>query len=182
MKLNTNTIDTIIRQEVVLPKEKHSSKGYFLGINSYNEFVYLQKPSFDCDWYWGFGYIQTYKYKTSRDFEGHSHWDSEIVGKTEQYDSEKQAWVLSEHKHHLRDNKNWLQFTITEKESWELADLMQSYYTLKKVAEIYHTGISGLTSGKLSLKDSKQEHEINTVTLPAIFQRIDEILSPKLNK
>ena len=33
---------------------------YLLGINQENEKVWLEKPSWDCDWYWGFGYVEIF--------------------------------------------------------------------------------------------------------------------------
>lgn len=29
----------------------------YLGTTLDNEKLYLSKPSWDCDWYWGFGYV-----------------------------------------------------------------------------------------------------------------------------
>lgn len=69
---------------------------------------------------------------------------------------------------------------LTEAESWELCDLMKSFYTLKETAEIYHTGNSHLTGrGKLNLKNEHLAEVINQKHLPQIFARVKEILTPE---
>lgn len=36
----------------------------FLGTSKKtNERIYLEKPSFDCNWYWGFGYLGMESYR-----------------------------------------------------------------------------------------------------------------------
>jgi len=69
---------------------------------------------------------------------------------------------------------------LTDKESWELADLMKSFYTLKDMAELCHSGNSHLTSTQgFDLKDEAQEEYINKELMPKIFNRIYEILTPE---
>lgn len=50
---------------------------YLIGINEYDEKVFLEEPSWDCGWYWGFGYLETYtnnrQITRSRDICSHSH-------------------------------------------------------------------------------------------------------------
>ena len=70
---------------------------YLIG-ELYNEYCWLEHPSWDCGWYWGFGYIEVYtSHKSpnrSRDISLHSHWNSKNTMKhftntvltTEEYD------------------------------------------------------------------------------------------------
>ena len=59
--------------------KKYNQNGkYLLGINKEDKKVYLTKPSWDCSWYWGFGYIDMP--------DSHSHWKGEIVGQMNKYD------------------------------------------------------------------------------------------------
>lgn len=50
---------------------------YLIGINEDGEKVFLEEPSWDCGWYWGFGYLETYtnnrQITRSRDIQSHSH-------------------------------------------------------------------------------------------------------------
>lgn len=155
---------------------------YLLGKDKHSELLWLEKASWDCDWYWGFGYIERYTNNNpelARDISSHSHW-SGLVGKQEYYDHDKQCFRLAtDYIHHLNDNPDMTETTLTDGESWELADLMKSFYTLKDTAELYHSGNSHLTSQhSLDLKNKEQEDYINNELLPQIFKRVYEILSP----
>jgi len=151
-----------------------NKKIYLLGIDKNNEKIWLEEPTWDCDWYWGFGYIQRYTNNTcpekAKDITSHSHWDGEITG----FKDEKNNYV-----HHINGNPNLIATTLTDNESWELSDLMKSFYTLKNTAEIFRSGMSHIAKTKVNLKDKKQEDHINKVLLFKIFKRIDEILSNK---
>ena len=58
----------------------HGKKYYLLGINQEGKKEYLQEPSWDCDWYWGFGYVVEFSNnknpEKSKDFNGWTHCDS----------------------------------------------------------------------------------------------------------
>jgi hypothetical protein len=53
---------------------------YLIGINTQGEKVFLEHPSWDCGWYWGFGYLETYtnnrQITRSKDISGHSHFSN----------------------------------------------------------------------------------------------------------
>jgi len=157
-------------------------KVFLLGKKKTGEFIWLEQATWDCEWYWGFGYIETYTNnqhpELSRDINSHSHW-SELVGKQEYYDHEKGCTrTRPDYVHHLNVNPDIAETVLTEKESWELADLMQSYYTLKDTAGLYHSGNSHLTTTGIDLKNKEQEDYINKVLMPKIFNRVYEILTP----
>jgi len=138
-------------------------KQYLLGIDKDGEEVYLTAPSWDCDWYWGFGYIER---KGS-----HSHWNSDIVGKQED----------GSYCHHLNENKDIAETVLTDKESWKLSELMKSFYILRETADFYHRGGSHITDNPLKdkLKNDTEYKRINKLLLPLIFKEINKILSPK---
>ena len=54
-------------------------KHYLLGINKDGDYVWLEKESWDCDWYWGFGYLHTYTNNANperaRDIDMHTHFN-----------------------------------------------------------------------------------------------------------
>ena len=60
-------------------------KHFLLGINHDGEYVWLEKESWDCGWYWGFGYLHTYSNnrcpERSRDLNSHFHFDSTFLNK-----------------------------------------------------------------------------------------------------
>lgn len=147
-----------------LYKEKGHAENkdrYLLGVTEYDEKLWLEAGSWDCDWYWGFGYVVT-----NRSF---SHFNG-LVG----FKAEKGNYV-----HHLNESPRMKQTVLNEAESWALCDLMQSFYTLKAAAEIYHMGNSRLTSTPgLSLKNVQAEKRINKIEIPKIMEAVYQLLSP----
>lgn len=159
----------------MLEKQKsHAFKKdvYLLGKDSDGVLYWLESPSWDCGWYWGFGYIETFTINNnpsrSRDINSHQHFDGFVWMK----DSK------NEYIYHINESPDFVETVLTESESWELSDLMKRFYTLKDAAEIYHTGSGHLSSGKLDSKNPEGEKYINEIALPAIFARIIEILTP----
>lgn len=142
---------------------------YFLGVNDYGENVWLEEATWDCGWYWGFGYLETYTNNRnpskSKDISSHTHFDSicfkEVNGK---------------YIYHINEI---LSTPLSDSESWELSDLMKRFYSLKETAAIFTNG-NGHYSSENS-HDSKNEEMakyINAKELPKIFQAIYKILSP----
>ena len=170
-----------------IPKQKNHAFGkdiYLLGQDREDYNVYLESPSWDCGWYWGFGYIERYTNKTNpsiaRDVIRHSHWDGEIVGQKRVYDVNKKCWVNRKYIHHINENPEFISTVLTDHESWVLAELMRSFYILKKAAEFYHHGGAYITTNPLSdfFKSKEQYDHINIVLLPRLFEEIDKILTP----
>ena len=154
---------------------------YLLGKRNDGTWLWLKSASWDCDWYWGFGYIETYtnntKPEASRDIKYHTHWDT-TMGKQETYNPEKQCFRVSgKYIHHLNENPDMKGTVLTDKESWELADLMKTFYTLKDTAALFHTGNSHLNTGGLDLKNKDMEDLINKTLMPQVFARIYQILT-----
>jgi hypothetical protein len=50
---------------------------YLIGVTDDNVYIWLEEPSWDCGWYWGFGYLETYTNNRyphlSKDINSHSH-------------------------------------------------------------------------------------------------------------
>jgi len=157
---------------------------YLLGVDDDGVKYWLEAPEWQCGWYWAFGYIETYTNNNDpsrvRDINSHEHWDSKITGKHEHYDHEKGCFVLDrDYVHHINEFKGFKDTTLTDSEAWEVADLMQSFYTLRKTAEYYRHGGSHISSPQNSdeCKDSELEKRINEVDLPKIFKRVVEIFT-----
>lgn len=142
---------------------------YLLGVNKDGEHVYLEKESWDCDWYWGAGYIHTFTNDRvptqSRDIQMHTHFDSLFLTKN------KSAYDLLD--------EYFESMVISKDERYELVDLMMTMYTLKKTAELFHHGNSWQTEkAKIDdLQDKTIEDRINKVLLPQVFDRIRKLLT-----
>lgn len=146
-----------------------NKKIFLLGQDKEGTNYWLEAPSWDCGWYWGFGYIETYtnnrRPNIAKDISSHSHFDSMFMNGPE----------------NARDQfKNFfVKTTLTDNEIWELCDYMKTFYTLKTVAELFGRGYSYYTArAKVDgLIQLEQVDQINKVHLPEIFQRIEKLLS-----
>lgn len=137
---------------------------YLLGVDAEGTKYWLQAPTWDCGWYWGFGYIETYegnrKPSNARDIDSHQH--------AERFYPE---WVHG-------DKARLTATTFNEREAWELAELFKQFYLFQKLAELYHGGTAGVTRARITHKDEKEAKRINEEVIPKITAAILEILTP----
>jgi len=112
--------------------------------------IYIDKPSFDCEWYWSFGYLgnkdEHYHlngYQNGRNTDIHSALSSD-------YDLNPSI----------------------EKNLWVFCELALSIYKLKESAELFHLGGAHMTTNphRKSLKKISYERTINEKLLPEQLQ------------
>lgn len=172
-----------------LEKRKDHAFGkdiYLLAKDKDGVLYWLEAPTWDCGWYWGFGYVETYTNNKnpslSREIESHSHWDGAIVGQMEEYNYEKKCFVKSQYVHHINENNRFSDTVLTDSESWKLAELMKTAYKLKEQAEMCRHGGAYITENpcKKLLTNKRLEKKINEVLLPAVFAEIAKILTPEV--
>ena len=142
---------------------------YLLGQDEDGINYWLEEPSWDCGWYWGFGYVETY-YKNklpsqAADIDSHQHFDGLFLDGPE---CGKEMF-----------KKFFKETPLTDDEIWELTDYMKTFYTLKSVAELFKHGYSWQTGrAKIdSLENKEQEDLVNKVWLPEVFERIKKLLA-----
>lgn len=138
---------------------------YLLGVDKEGTKYWLESPSWDCNWYWGFGYVETYTNNNSpeksRDIDSHTH----IGGYT---DRKKMNYV---------EGNDLMETTFNSEERKELKLLFEKFYLLKEKAEKYrYTYKKG---AEVYQEEEKQWKEINSVEIPIVFNRIIEILTPE---
>ena len=152
------------------------NKKYLMGKNQNGEKVWLETPSWDYSWFWGFGYLHTEN--------SHTHVDG-LTGRHEYYDTEKQCHRLSSvYIHNIYDSPKLAETTFTLKEGWELSELFKEFYLLKDMAEYTHRSPAScnLTTSPVTQDPEKmaQWHkEINEVMIPLITAEILRILTPE---
>ena len=145
-------------------------KIYLLGADKDGIKYWLEAPSWDCGWYWGFGYVETYTNNNypskARDIKSHQHFNSLFLE-----NSTKCAFDVF--------NEFFKETTLNKEEVWMLVDYMISFYRLREPAETLHHGHSHQTErAKLSeVQNIEMAKEINERILPAIFEKIDKLLS-----
>lgn len=152
--------------------EAFGKKIYLLGKDKDGVNYWLEAPSWDCGWYWGFGYVETYTNNNhpnkAKDIESHQHFDGLFFNKNKNgYDAYKDFFA---------------EITVSDKELWQLLELMKTFYCLKETAEVLGRGGSHYTANPVSeiIKNTDEVKRINNVVLPAIFKKIDEILTQNI--
>jgi hypothetical protein len=132
-----------------------------IGVHN-DEKIYLSPPSWDCGWYWGFGYLGNKNC--------HSHVDGlKKEGNTNLFDAFKNHFGKS--------------LVVRDSALWTLCELFETFYTLKEAAEVLGRGGSHMSSNpcKDVIINVDEVTRINTVVLPAIFASIYELLERSQN-
>ena len=150
---------------------------YLLGQDESGKNYWLEAPSWDCGWYWGFGYVESYTNnrcpEKSHDIDSHQHVSSSLLGKV----GVNGDYIYNIYNAPLLAGGT----TFTEKEGWELSELFQQFYTLQEAAEFFHRGNANVTAEVVVQHDMEQCNYmnvyINETMIPAITKRVIEILS-----
>ena len=153
--------------ENIIKEKDHAFRKdvYLLGEDGEGIKYWLEAPSWDCGWYWGFGYIKSYEQNhapsKARDIDSHQH-----AG-----DFHKKWW---------NDEKAILKITtFTEKEGWELSELFARFEILRECAGLFGQGGAQISSTDDYLKQEAWVKEINEKLIPETTRRVIDILSPK---
>ena len=142
-----------------MTKIKGESKVFLGSRKSDNARIYLTKPSWDCERYWGFGYIGNVR--------EHSHLSGYANGRNiNMYDALIEDYDLTE------NVKNNL---------WKFCELVATAYALKTTAEVLGRGGSHYTTNPCAdlIKNKDEVKRLNEIVLPAIFNEINNIFEIK---
>mgnify|MGYP003385921337 FL=1 len=134
------------------------TKEYTLGkVDGAN--IRLSAPSWDCGWYWGFGYLGN----------KNCHYHLSGLGKGENINF-KDALA----KHFDAGTSIFKHDGLT----WTFCELVQTAYSLKETAETLGRGGSHYTTNPLAelIKNPAEVERINKEVLPAIFDAIEQTL------
>ncbi len=122
----------------------------------HSENIYLSAPSWDCGWYWGFGYLGN----------NNCHYHVDGMNKDKNlYD----AFI-----EHFGNT-----FIVKEeKDIWTLCELFKTFYVLKDTCEVLGRGGANYTTNPLSdiIKNTEEAKRINEDVMPQIFDKIYELL------
>jgi len=142
---------------------------YLLGVDKDNIRYYIEEPNFDCGWYWGGLYIETFtnNYQPTRsvDISTHSHFDSMFLNSTDSFGPE----VFK---------KRFKTTVLTDDELWKLLELGRTFYTLRSAADLFHIGGSHITRNNCYdvIKDQDMYEQIVKVKIPALVAEILQLL------
>jgi len=147
---------------------------YLLGKDSDGTRYWLEAPRWDCDWYWGFGYVETYKRNAAPskayDIDSHQHIDSSFMGS-----------IDGKYIHNIYNCPTLSETTFTESEGWQLSELFKQFYLLREMADFSHKEKPGchVTTSPVDHGDMTEwNNHINKVMMPKIFEAILAILTP----
>lgn len=135
-----------------------------------NEKIYLSHPLWDCEWYWGFGYLGN----------ENCHYHVDGLKKIETYNFEKQMWQYEFVNLYDGFKKHFSDSFVVKKDAdiWKLAELFCTFYTLKEAAEVLGRGGYHYTTNpcKDTIINKGEVERINNIVLPAVFDEIYKIL------
>ena len=170
-----------------LQKRKSHAFGkdiYLLGCGVDRKLMWLEEPKWDCGWYWGFGYVESYTNSQypdrAKDIDSHSHF-SGLIGSQEHYDHEKGCYCKGKYVHNVYDSPQLVETTFTSDEGWKLSELFKQFYLLKEMAEFTYKEKPGcnVTTSPVDHGNMKEWHEhINKVMIPKIITEIIWMLTP----
>lgn len=148
--------------------EKHSF--YWHGKNYYLLFVdeqgvkyYLQDFSWDCGWYWGGGYVETFTNNNtpyiSIGIQSHQHFD--IMFFNGNYGKFLNADTP---------------FTLAEK--WQILELLKTFYIMREYSDTLYRGGAHFTSNPVKdiIENEKEYDRINKIIIPAIREELIKII------
>ena len=162
IKKCTITFKEILNKKV---QNKFNNTYYLLGEDYNGLDCYLQRGTFDCDWYWSGGYIITLnKYWT--DIESHQHYDTAIIN-GEKLSTPTGDW-----------SKIFKNTTLRKDEIWQFHELMHEFYIAKNAMEMAHRCGTGI-SAKPNLRDKIKNEDIYNYykgLIADIHEELDKLL------
>lgn len=148
--------------------EWHGRKYYLLGADTNGTKYYLEEAHFDCDWYWGIGYVETFTNNRnpvwSRDIRSHEHFNRKFFHKgTSSFDAYKKEFPNNPY---------------TDTELWKILELMQTAYTMREYSDTLHIGGAHYTSNSCAeiIKNDAEYDRINKVIIPALMSELYKIM------
>lgn len=141
---------------------------YLLGEDASGIKYYLQKAKFDCGWYWGGGYVETFTNnrnpEKSRDISSHQHFDCLILNRKKNgFDTFKEIFVNN---------------PFTDKEIWTICELMQTFYIMREYSDCIYKGGANYTNNpaKDTIKNDSEYKRINEIVIPELWEKLYSLL------
>ena len=141
---------------------------YLLGKDKKGTLYWLQEAKWDCDWYWGLGYVQTYTNNKnpnkSTDINSHQHFNYLFFnGPSHGFDNFK---------------KYFIETPFNDSEIWKIMEIMRTLYTLREYSDTLHRGGSHYTSNpcKDIIKNEDEYKRINEVLIPSLLKEVYKLL------
>ena len=136
--------------------------------------IYLSAPTWDCGWYWSFGYLGNYRehYHLSN-YQAKDHYfklaDGSIKLVREKRNICMRDALLEDYKLN----------PVLASNLWVFCELALTAYALKETAEVLNRGGSHMTKNPCDkiIQNKEEVDRINKIVLPAIFAEIEKLFS-----
>lgn len=134
----------------------------FFGKNVFSENINLYCPSWDCGWYWGFGYL------------GNSNTHYHLNGLGSDTGEAINRNIYDQLLSHFDDEAGIVAYMKTNDTLWVFCEIVETIYALKNAAEILERGGSHYTVNPCCdlIRDSSEAERINNIVIPKL---IDEM-------
>lgn len=142
---------------------------YFLGVDAGGDNYFLENATFNCGWYWGGGYVETFTNNRSpelaRDIKTHTHFDSLFLNNPRKIAVESFKEYFTE-------------TPFTDSEIWKICELMKSFYIMRNYSDMIYRGGANYTHNPASeiIKSETEYKRINEIVIPEIMTQLYEIL------
>lgn len=144
--------------------EKFGKKYYLLGTRKEdNKKVWLEQGTFNCDWYWGIGYVEVFNHNYT-DIDEHRHFNTLFLNS---YDTFKDYFK---------------EITIENNEIWQLLEFMTTIYQLRNFSDTIYLKGSHITNNNteelLFNEDiyKKMYDNINNEDIPKLLEQVYKML------
>lgn len=155
-----------------MQKQKTTAFGkdiYLLGADKDGILYWLEEATWDCGWYWGGGYVETYtnnKYPhISMDVTSHQHFNSLFFNRYKNgFDMFREFFTET---------------PFTDKEIWIICELMKSFYIARGYSDMVYRGGAHYTRNPVAdiIKSENEYNRINQIVIPGIMKELYAVLS-----
>ncbi len=153
--------------------EWNGKKYFLLGRGTDRENYYLEEAHWDCGWYWGLGYVETFTNRRcphlSRDISSHQHFDGLFFNGCRR-------------KNGFDAFKDFFEETPFERdEIWKILELMKSAYIARTYADMLHIQGAHYTTNPAyeCLANDEEYNRINQIVIPSLMKELYKILEGK---
>lgn len=143
-------------------------KCFYLGQDASGVNYWLEAATWDCEWYWGGGYVETYTNNNNperaRDIQSHQHFDGLFFrGRENAHDLFIKKFVVN---------------PFSDSEVWKICELMQAFYTARHYSDMLHCGGAHYTTNPAAdtIKSEDEYKRINENVIPAIMNELYKIM------
>ena len=131
--------------------------------------VFIVRPTWDCGWYWGFGYLERWNHRKG-DIDFHSHIDHEFGTNK---DGRRVNWYEG-----MKEVLDQGDVFENDKQRWKFLEIVQTIYNLKMTAEVLGRGGSHYASNPCAdiIKNHDEVRRINEYLIPKLIDEMYKTL------